>query len=51
MVIASASSEVDLSQTQVGSALVSAAVIDDVVGLVMSRSVSITTDTSSTVHC
>lgn len=34
--IASASKTVDLSQTRVGSVLVSAAVIDDVVGLVMS---------------
>ncbi|KAK1147123.1 hypothetical protein N8T08_001862 [Aspergillus melleus] len=35
-VIASASKAVDLSQTRVGSILVSAAVIDDVVGLVLS---------------
>ncbi|KAK5796516.1 hypothetical protein VI817_005801 [Penicillium citrinum] len=34
-VISSASKEVDLSQTRVGSVLVSAAVIDDVVGLVL----------------
>ncbi|CAI7652773.1 unnamed protein product [Penicillium pancosmium] len=34
-VISSASKEVDLSQTMVGSVLVSAAVIDDVVGLVL----------------
>ncbi|KAJ5218508.1 uncharacterized protein N7498_000607 [Penicillium cinerascens] len=34
-VISSASKEVDLSQTRVGSILVSAAVIDDVVGLVL----------------
>jgi hypothetical protein len=38
-VISSASSTVDLAQTRVGSVLVSAAVIDDVVGLVMARSV------------
>lgn len=31
----------NLAQTRVGSVLVSAAVIDDVVGLVMSRSVTI----------
>ncbi|KAL4800379.1 Cation/H+ exchanger [Aspergillus venezuelensis] len=36
-VIASASSTVDLAQTRVGAVLVSAAVIDDVVGLVMAR--------------
>jgi Kef-type K+ transport system membrane component KefB len=36
-VISSASSTVDLAQTRVGSILISAAVIDDVVGLVMSR--------------
>jgi Kef-type K+ transport system membrane component KefB len=36
-VISSASKEVDLSQTMVGSVLVSAAVIDDVVGLVLAR--------------
>lgn len=36
-VISSASSTVDLAQTRVGSVLVSAAVIDDVVGLVMAR--------------
>jgi Kef-type K+ transport system membrane component KefB len=35
-VIASASNDVDLSQTRVGAVLVSAAVIDDVTGLVMS---------------
>ena len=35
--ISSASKEVDLSQTRVGSVLVSAAVIDDVVGLVLAR--------------
>jgi Kef-type K+ transport system membrane component KefB len=35
-VIASASKDVDLSQTKVGAVLVSAAVIDDVTGLVMS---------------
>lgn len=35
--ISQASKTVDLSQTRVGSVLVSAAVIDDVVGLVMSR--------------
>ncbi|CEL09677.1 Putative Na /H exchanger family protein [Aspergillus calidoustus] len=39
-VIASASRTVDLSQTRVGSVLVSAAVIDDVVGLVMSSVIS-----------
>lgn len=38
-VISSASKTIDLGQTQVGSVLVSAAVIDDVSGLVMSRSV------------
>jgi len=36
-VISSASREIDLSQTRVGSILVSAAVIDDVVGLVLAR--------------
>lgn len=36
-VISSAASAIDLSQTRVGSVLVSAAVIDDVVGLVLSR--------------
>lgn len=36
-VISSASKTVDLGQTRVGAVLVSAAVIDDVVGLVMSR--------------
>lgn len=36
-VISSASEAIDLSQTRVGSVLVSAAVIDDVVGLVLSR--------------
>lgn len=35
--ISSASKTVDLANTRVGSVLVSAAVIDDVVGLVMSR--------------
>ena len=39
-VISSASKTVDLANTRVGSVLVSAAVIDDVVGLVMSRFVS-----------
>ncbi|KAL3447248.1 Sodium/hydrogen exchanger family-domain-containing protein [Aspergillus insuetus] len=39
-VIASASRTVDLSQTRVGSVLVSAAVIDDVVGLVISSVIS-----------
>ena len=37
-VISSASGTVDLAQTRVGSVLISAAVIDDVVGLVMARS-------------
>lgn len=36
-VISSAAKSIDLSQTRVGSILVSAAVIDDVVGLVLSR--------------
>lgn len=36
-VISSASRSVDLSQTRAGTVLVSAAVIDDVTGLVMSR--------------
>ena len=36
-IISSASKTIDLGQTRVGSVLVSAAVIDDVVGLVMSR--------------
>lgn len=36
-VMSSASREIDLSQTRVGSVLVSAAVIDDVVGLVLAR--------------
>lgn len=40
-VISSASSTVDLAQTRVGSVLVSAAVIDDVVGLVMARFVTL----------
>lgn len=40
-VISSASSTVDLAQTRVGSVLVSAAVIDDVVGLVMARFVNL----------
>ncbi|KAL4997407.1 Cation/H+ exchanger [Aspergillus recurvatus] len=39
-VISSASKTVDLGQTRVGSVLVSAAVIDDVVGLVMSSVIS-----------
>ncbi|KAG2413004.1 hypothetical protein HFD88_010563 [Aspergillus terreus] len=39
-VIASASKTVDLAQTRVGSILVSAAVIDDVVGLVLSSIIS-----------
>ncbi|KAE8372484.1 Cation/H+ exchanger [Aspergillus bertholletiae] len=39
-VIASASKTVDLAQTRVGSVLVSAAVIDDVVGLVLSSIIS-----------
>lgn len=39
--ISSASSTVDLAQTRVGSVLVSAAVIDDVVGLVMARFVNL----------
>ncbi|KAJ9295089.1 hypothetical protein DTO271G3_6259 [Paecilomyces variotii] len=38
-VISSASKSVDLSQTRVGSVLVSAAVIDDVVGLVMASTI------------
>lgn len=39
-VISSASGSVNLAETRVGSVLVSAAVIDDVVGLVMLRCVS-----------
>jgi Kef-type K+ transport system membrane component KefB len=35
--MSSAASAIDLAQTRVGSVLVSAAVIDDVVGLVLSR--------------
>ena len=39
--ISSASSTVDLAQTRVGSVLVSAAVIDDVIGLLMARFVNL----------